>query len=273
VTLPVESVRIARAGAEAWLAPARGGLLTRLSLRGEDVLFLDEGTLADPAKNVRGGVPVLFPIAGKLSSDTLAGATAPLKQHGFARNLPWSVVEGAADRVTLGLDADETTRAAFPHDFALRYTYSVSEASLNIVQVIHNRGPDEMRVQPGLHPYFLVGDKARVRVESDATRAWDNVAGEERPFRAGALDLASGEIDLHLLDHRPPGTRLVRPGARDLVLGWSADQTVLVLWTLPGRPFVCVEPWSAPAGALHRGGGLRVAPGGAHTSTFTIAIA
>src|SRR5258708_2033571 len=104
-------------------------MVTRFSVDGEDVLFLDEATLADATKNVRGGVPILFPIAGKLAPDTLPGATVPLKQHGFARNLSWSVVEAARDRVTLGLDADDATRAAFPHDFALRYTYTVDERS------------------------------------------------------------------------------------------------------------------------------------------------
>jgi galactose mutarotase-like enzyme len=273
VTLALETVHLAGGRAEAWLAPERGGLLTRFSLDGEDVLYLDEASLADRTKNVRGGVPILFPIAGKLAPDVLPGATAPLKQHGFARNLAWRVIEAAADRATLGLDASDETRAAFPHDFALRYTYTISEGSLIIDQRFENLGEGPMRIQPGLHPYFRVEDKARARITTDATLAWDNVAGERRPFRADQLDLAAGEVDLHLLDHGSPRTRLSRPGARDIVLEWSADQAVLVLWTLPGRPFVCVEPWSAPANALHTGGGLQVPPGGAHTSVLTIRLA
>ncbi|MCI0573314.1 MAG: hypothetical protein L0Y66_21415, partial [Myxococcaceae bacterium] len=43
---------------------------------------------------------------------------------------------------------------------------------------------------------------------------------------------------------------------------WSPAYRTLVVWTLPGKDFVCVEPWTAPAGALRSGEGLRhVAPG------------
>jgi len=37
--------------------------------------------------------------------------------------------------------------------------------------------------------------------------------------------------------------------------------TTLVVWTLPGRDFVCVEPWTAPGGALATGLALPLAPG------------
>jgi galactose mutarotase-like enzyme len=253
------------------LAPERGGMVTRLAIDGAPVLFLDEATFADPTKNVRGGVPVLFPIAGKLDPDRLPGATAPMKQHGFARNLPWRVVAAAPDRAVLGLDADDATRALYPHDFALRYTYVAAGGALRIEQRFENRGAAAMPIQPGLHPYFLVPDKAGARVETDATVAWDNVARARVPVGA-TIDLGAAEVDLHLLDHHPRGTRLVRPGARPVVLGWSDDQRVLVVWTLAGRDFVCVEPWSAPANALVTGGETVVAPGGAHESWLEISL-
>lgn len=269
--IPSETVGLAHGSAAARLAPARGGMVTRFSVGGEDVLFLDEATLADATKNVRGGVPILFPIGGKLAPDTLPGATAPLAQHGFARNLPWRVVSSGADRAVLALEANETTRAAFPHDFALTYEYGLGDASLRIDMRFENRGAAPMAIQPGLHPYFAVADKKAARVETDATKAWDNVTRTHVPFRG--VDFSAGEVDMHLLDHSGRGTRLVRPGARDVVLRWSEDHHVLVLWTLPGRPFVCVEPWSAPANALHDGGGIVVAPGAAHVSFVELAVA
>jgi galactose mutarotase-like enzyme len=271
--LALETVTLRAGAAEAWLAPGRGGLCTRLALDGEPVLFLDEATLADPAKNVRGGVPVLFPIAGKLAPDRLPGASAPLAQHGFARNLPWTVLAADPDRAVLGLEATPATRAAYPHDFALRYTYALEGGALTLTQRFENRGAAAMPIQPGLHPYFAVADKAGARVASGATVAWDNVAGARVAFAADALRLDAGEVDLHLLDHDTAGTRLTRPGARDVVLAWSGDQRVLVVWTLPGRPFVCVEPWSAPANALQAGGATLVPPGGAHESWLRVSLA
>jgi galactose mutarotase-like enzyme len=271
--LPIETVHLRRGGAEAWLAPTRGGLVTRFAVDGDDVLYLDEATLADATQNVRGGIPILFPIAGKLRPDTLPGATAPLRQHGFARNRAWQTIAVGPSEATLGLDADDGTRTAYPPEFALRCTVTLGERSLEFATRIENRGATSLRAQPGLHPYFRVPDKAGARVASRATQAWDNVAGARVPFDAAALRFDRGEVDLHLLDHAEPRTQLTRPGARDVLLEWSADQRVLVLWTLPGRPFVCVEPWSAPANALHTGGALEVAPGGSHESRLTIALA
>jgi galactose mutarotase-like enzyme len=257
-------------GVRAELAPERGGMVTGLAIDGAPVLFLDEATFVDSTKNVRGGVPILFPIAGKLDPDRLPGATAAMKQHGFARNLPWRVLESGPDRAVLALDADDATRALYPHDFALRYRYVAADGALTIEQRFENHGAAPMPIQPGLHPYFLVADKAGARVETDATVAWDNVARARVPV--AAIDLGAAEVDLHLLDHRPRGTRLVRPGARPVVLRWSDDQRVLVIWTLAGRDFVCVEPWSAPANALVTGGATVVAPGGAHESWLTISL-
>src|SRR4051812_8129567 len=78
------------AGSVAELVPARGGMATRFSVGKQPVLALDEATLLDPSKNVRGGIPVLFPSPGKLAGDRYARGGA-MGQHGFARNLPWSV--------------------------------------------------------------------------------------------------------------------------------------------------------------------------------------
>jgi galactose mutarotase-like enzyme len=70
-------------------------------------------------------------------------------------------------------------------------------------------------------------------------------------------------VDLHLRDHAAPGTRLERgPGLPPVKLSWSPEFRQLVVWTLQGRDFVCVEPWTAGAGALATGEGLlHVAPG------------
>ena len=46
------------------LAPARGGLVTRARIGGVELLYLDDATFHDTGKNVRGGIPICFPIAG-----------------------------------------------------------------------------------------------------------------------------------------------------------------------------------------------------------------
>jgi galactose mutarotase-like enzyme len=265
-------------GALVSLAPARGGMVTRFSVRGVPVLFLDEATLRDPSKSVRGGIPVLFPIAGKLPRDRyeLAGRAFSMKQHGFARNLPWTVLDASTEdgaSVTLGLEASDATRMQYPFDFALRFTYRLRGDVLTVEQRFENRGSAPMPVHPGLHPYFSVPDsaKAGARLETDATRALDNRTGREVPVTL-PIELAGREVDLFLLDHRPRQTVLHRPGMPGVRIGFGPEQTVLVVWTLPGRDFVCVEPWRTRPGALADGSAPQIAPGDSESSTVAISL-
>jgi galactose mutarotase-like enzyme len=258
------------------LAPSRGGLVTRFEVAGDAVLYLDEATLRDPSTNVRGGIPVLFPFAGPLRGDRLELSGATMKQHGFARNLAWSAdapdtARGAA--VTMRLRADDTTRAAYPFAFELAFTARLVDGSLHLEQRFENRGERPMPIQPGLHPYFALPDakKAEARVATDAMRGYDNVTKKAVAI-TGRIDLTAPEVDLHLLDHRDRETRLVRPGMRDVVLAFGDDQEALVVWTLRGKDFVCVEPWSRTANALNEGRGISVAPGAAHETTLTISL-
>ena len=51
----------------------------------------------------------------------------------------------------------------------------------------------------------------------------------------------------------------------------SAEYTHWVVWTLAGRDFVCLEPWTCPGNALNTGDGLLVlAPGEARALSLEI---
>src|SRR5690349_11085350 len=95
------------------LAPARGAIVTSFRVRERELLYLDPSSLADPTKNVRGGIPVLFPSPGRLEHDrfALAGQQGALKQHGFARNLAWTPTTelDTCASVTLKLASDAGT--------------------------------------------------------------------------------------------------------------------------------------------------------------------
>ncbi|HEY1957284.1 MAG TPA: galactose mutarotase [Polyangiaceae bacterium] len=244
------------------ISAERGGMVTRFSVAGREVLYLDEETLADPTKNVRGGVPVLFPSPGPL-----AGGRFAMKQHGFARNLPWRVVASDSKSVALALSDDEVTRAQYPWRFALEYRYSVAEGTLRIDQTIENRDDSPMPYAAGFHPYFFVreADKSRACIPTGATRAWDNVA--KREIALDGIDLTLPEVDLHLIDHGKSEATLELGDARVVVRGSDAYRR-WVVWTLRGKDFVCLEPWTAPANALNTGEGLRVVAPGARDELF-----
>ena len=75
------------------IVPERGGLITEWLSEGKELLYFDLERFLDKDKSVRGGIPILFPICGDLSEGYLIGGKKYfLKQHGFARDLPWSIV-------------------------------------------------------------------------------------------------------------------------------------------------------------------------------------
>lgn len=247
------------------IAPSRGGMATRWHALGRDVFYLDESTLHDETKNVRGGNPVLFPQPGKLDGDLYErdGRRGSMKQHGFARNLAWKVTrrgtEGAASAV-LRLTSNAVTQASFPWDFNVEYTYILRGPVVRIEQRFENTGNDPMPFGAGFHPYFHVkqADKKAARVGTTATRAFDNVT---KQTVALAIDLATKETDLHLQDH----------GAKPCTLEWasgliavrgSEELTHWVVWSVDGKDFVCIEPWTCPGNALNTGDRLLILPPG-----------
>ncbi len=261
------------------LLPSRGALVSRFVVGGDDLLFLDEETVVDDAKNVRGGIPVLWPFAGRLPDDRYEedGQPFAMAQHGFARKRPWEVISRSADAdaaiVELRLTDDVDTQKFYPRHFRVAYRLALRGARLTLTWTVENTGDRPLRHAPGFHPYFRVPDasKENVRVESDATWAIDNRT--QKPVALGSPDFTVDEVDWHYQDHALPGTLLHRPGLRPIRLTWQDGFETLVLWTLKGRHFVCVEPWAANADALASGEGVRlITPGGVDTLVWNIEV-
>lgn len=240
------------------LAPARGGLLLSARIQDRELLYLDESTLLDLKKNVRGGIPVCFPIAGRIPDNVARfdGAEIRLPQHGFARNLPWEfeTFDSGTGKLTISLSSSDETRAVYPFDFLFKLTYRIQDNALVAESDITNTGKKVMPVHLGFHPYFYIGEteKNLLRVVASASRAFDNRAQVYKDYEPPAL--GGDEVDYHILDPNGGAVRLRGPKG-GIRVDYGAFPCV-VLWTLPGKPFVCVEPWTAPAGAMATGGGL-----------------
>lgn len=258
-------LRDTSSGSEARVAPQRGGMAMSFVVDGKEVLYLDRETFDDPSKNVRGGIPLLFPICGPLQNSTyqVDGVDHRMNQHGFARGRRWRAMdtstEGAA-AVTLELESDRELQRSYPWDFRLDYTYSVRGNTLRLEQVFKNRSATTMPMQFGLHPYFKVGDKERLRFDIPATRYQDTRAWTEGTFTSFPFDQ---EIDWVFLDVSRQEASLTDPErGLKITLRFDKAYPYLVFWSLKGGEFVCLEPWSARRFAMNSGEGLvRVPPG------------
>lgn len=195
------------------VAPERGGLVTGWCCGGAEILYFDAERFADPAKSVRGGIPVLFPICGNLPGDvlTLPQGTFPLAQHGFARDLPWSIAPLAdGSGVALRLEDGPQSRPHFPFAFALELELQLHPSALAITARITNRGEAGTAALPfslGLHPYIAVADLARVRLEGLPESCIDHLsmapaatADQLSRLEQGVDFLCSGQGPVRLVD-------------------------------------------------------------------------
>lgn len=245
------------------IAPHRGAIVTSFCVKACELLYLDAATFDDPTKNVRGGIPVLFPSPGKLDGDRFRsnGREGAMKQHGFARTLPWTVAaEPTPSTATLALESNEATLSQYPWRFRAELEFVLQATRLRITTRVQNTDDAPMPCGMGFHPYFQVLDKTQARIDTDASLAFDNVTKKTQLF--SGFDLTEPEVDLHLLDHRRPSSTLHLGDGSSIDVRASPEFALWVVWTLAGKDFVCLEPWTSPANALNNGDRLlTVAPG------------
>lgn len=243
------------------LVPHRGGLVTRWQVKGQDILYFDEARFADPTLSVRGGIPILFPICGNLPHNQYAieGQTYTLKQHGFARDLPWQATEQAtaeAASLTLALTSSDATLAQYPFAFKLSFTFVLCGHRLEIQQQFTNLSDRAMPFSTGLHPYFRVSDKHQLAFEIPATAFQNHLTGQVEPF-GGSFDFSQPEIDLAFQNLTATAAIVTDHDLRRrLTLSWSEAYTRLVFWTVQGKDYYCLEPWTGPRNAMNSGDSL-----------------
>jgi galactose mutarotase-like enzyme len=128
------------------VVPERGGIITRWQVQGQDLLYLDADRFTDPTLSIRGGIPILFPICGNLPDNTFThqGKTYTLKQHGFARDLPWTVGEQRPqDGLTLTLSSamriDRPNPCPFPLDYTRTFQSQTNLSSSSIFLRLSSR--------------------------------------------------------------------------------------------------------------------------------------
>jgi galactose mutarotase-like enzyme len=264
------------AGSHLEVVPERGGIITRWQVKREEILYLDTERFANPELSVRGGNPILFPICGNLPDNTysLNGKQYTLKQHGFARDLPWEVTEQTTTdkaALTLVLNSNEQTKSVYPFDFQVVFTYEIQGNTLSIQQQYNNLSSTPLPFSAGFHPYFLTGDKNQLEFAIPSQQYQDQKTKEIHPFN-GNFDFSRDEIDF-AFGQITSQSASVTDHSRKLKLTLDSDDifSMLVFWTLKGKEFYCLEPWTAPRNALNTGEKLTVLePGASYTASVRL---
>ena len=219
------------------IIPAKGALVTALNVRGKDILYLDRASL-EPDKSVRGGIPFLFPFAGKLEGGVLARTGTEVPQHGFARDKEWAVIEKAPGTLRLALESDAQTEQIYPWRFRAEYDVTLVPRGIHIGLWILNRAETTLPVAPGWHPYLPCSASKK-----------EQGSGDFEGTEPGFLD--NGSPNFH---KRPPVESRAAfqiPDLGKVALSFSPKMRTLQFWSLPDRDFVCIEPFTGPANFIN----------------------
>lgn len=258
------------------VVPERGGIVTSWRINGQEVFYLDTERFTHPDLSVRGGNPILFPLCGNLPNETytVEGQEYKIKQHGFARELPWTVTAQSNDgkaSLTIALSSNEQTKLVYPFDFHLAFTYELQGNTLTIQQEYQNLSAVAMPFSSGFHPYFLCGDKNLLEVEIPSTRYEDNRTKENFDF-GGKFNFDQDEIDSVFGNLSSRSTSVIdRDRKLKIAINYDDFYTYLVFWTVKGKDFYCLEPWSATRNSLNTKEYLTVlAPNTSHSAKVSI---
>ena len=208
--------------------------------------------------------PVLFPIVGKLNENSYRHGSDffPMSQHGFARDMEFNLIDSWDDFLIYRLDSNEQTLRIYPFHFSLEIEYRLIDSSLEVLYRVLNKDKQDMYFSIGAHPGFSLEGWPAKKYFLEFER-------EENLSTMGLQDglIATGEgMNLELKNRRIEITKdlflkdaLVFKDLQSTSLGIFQEGSsqglrvnfsgfpFLGIWSKPGAPFICIEPWHGHA--------------------------
>lgn len=280
---------VLKAGAARATVASLGAELRSWTVDGSSLIWVPDPAIWDAT------APLLFPVVGWTRGGAIRvdGQTYPLGVHGFARSLPFRLVDHEADRLRLVLDSSPETRACYPFDFSLSVLYRLTPAALDVTLEIENTGLGPMAYACGLHPGFAWpfagGDLEEYAVAFEASEsplvpvisARGLFTRDRRPVPLAGRQLPLSEAlfareALCFLEARSRGLRFFRRDGAAIAIRLEGFPHI-ALWSRPGGRFLSIEAWTG-RGDDEDGDGdlwtkpsmLRLAPGerGRHAAAY-----
>ena len=209
--------------------------------------------------------PVLFPFVGAVKDKEYRyyGKTYEMGQHGFARDMEFTLIDRLDDEIWMELTDTEETLTKYPFRFRLKIGYQLNGRDLTVAWRVENLNEKKMPFAIGAHPGFMMPGN-----ESHVFRLYDRHGNpvqsiENRIFAGGGCVTDRTEVIntpeglLPITDHLFDGDALVieneQLGTVELVKKGKDTPEITVrfgsplvgLWSPPKKnaPFVCIEPW------------------------------
>lgn len=205
--------------------------------------------------------PILFPIVGALKDNSYQyeGETYSMSQHGFARDMEFTLTEQTEESLQFVLSDNSETYENYPFHFQLTVSYEIFESYINIGWKVLNTDEKKMYFQIGGHPAFACPCEGGMIREDYSVKVGElplletaflekGLLGEEKELLANELFLKEDTFarDAYIIQNETVGhVDLVNHVSNQVKVRVLADVPVWGIWSTADKkaPFVCIEPW------------------------------
>jgi aldose 1-epimerase len=245
--------------------PARGGAIRDFTWHGLDVLRSTPADAGDDPLDVAcfPMVPYVnrvaggrFDYRGQTVQLTPNWSGDPHPLHGQGWRTSWDVVSASDSSASLRFEGGGNE---WPWRYCSEQRFELGPNSLWVELSVENLSDTPMPAMLGLHPYF--GDAAHARLQAQLPRIWLTDAAAipleeaQTPFRCRFEDSrAMAEVELDHCFSGWNGVASLRWPDRVVTIH-AAQCNYLHVYAPAGKDFFCVEPQTAPPGALGRNAG------------------
>lgn len=207
--------------------------------------------------------PVLFPFVGGVNHKeyTAKGNVYSMGQHGFARDMDFTVISETTEEIWFRFESTPDTLAKYPYEFQLELGYALKERSVSVLWRVINPANETMYFSIGGHPAFMCPIK-------EGTKQTDYLLKIGEGNQVISTDLVEGlasnqQTTYQLENGILPVTESLFDKDALVIEGNQALQVALLyqnqtpyltvtfdaplfgIWSPPGKnaPFICIEPW------------------------------
>lgn len=288
----------------ATFVPNAGMVGTSLCDDGVELLGQRRGLETYVTKHKTMGIPILYPWANRLSSNSygVADATGALGAvvtltpgtggvrtdehgvpiHGTLAGYPdWQITARSDAQLSAELDYGSRPGllASFPFPHLLTLDITLAERTLTIRTTVTATAGAPVPLCFGFHPYLRIPDVPRTQwlVETPAMRfcpvnAWGIPTGETES-RPAAADLLEDKFFDDGYDEVPAGAVFaVSGGDRRIEVCFDEGYSAAQVFAPGDDDVICFEPMAAPTDALRRGGYRVASPGEPGVAQFSIRV-
>uniref|UniRef100_A0A7S1V6K6 glucose-6-phosphate 1-epimerase n=1 Tax=Grammatophora oceanica TaxID=210454 RepID=A0A7S1V6K6_9STRA len=149
-----------------------GGVVTSYKdAEGTEFIAVRPDAKTDGSKPISGGLSHCWPQFGP----------GEIQQHGFARNVDWTVKEMTDTSVELELAPSEYTKEMWDKEFLCTFKVDLDEAQLNTQMLVENKGEEAWDFQAALHSYFTVSSIKNLEISGsfEGKEFLNKMAGED----------------------------------------------------------------------------------------------